>query len=130
MRHEDPYDLLAGGKQQREPLLTGGEQKRAPLLAGGEQRGHALLAHGRQRGKPLLAGGEQRGAGLLFGGEQRGSDATAYREVGPSGSRTVPTRSRSRCPPHGRQREHVHDRAANGAAPASHRPRVSEHRRG
>jgi len=25
MRHEDPYDLLAGGKQQGEPLLTGGE---------------------------------------------------------------------------------------------------------
>jgi hypothetical protein len=25
MRHEDPYDLLAGGKQHGEPLLTGGE---------------------------------------------------------------------------------------------------------
>jgi hypothetical protein len=38
MRHKDPYDRLAGGKQQGEPLLTGGEQRGSQATADKEGR--------------------------------------------------------------------------------------------
>ena len=69
MRHKDPYNLLAGGKQQGEPLLKGGEQRRNHLLSGRAQKC-----------APLLTGGEQRGHHLLSAGEQSDFDTLTYGE--------------------------------------------------